>query len=120
MPGEKPEQASGPTRRMPPPSTPSPQSPSRGTLGTLVLVVTTTRPATTPPASTHGWLEKERKKMKATYDRRMSEGNNGASKLFIEARSDRPLPTMLVEQSQVFNKKFKRPKNESDNKRRFV
>jgi hypothetical protein len=83
-PGEKPEQANGLTRRMPPPSTPSPQSPPRGTQGTLALAVSTARPATTPPASTHGWLEKERKKKKATDDRRMSEENNGANKLFIE------------------------------------
>jgi hypothetical protein len=84
MPREKLERTSGPTRRMPPLSTLSPQSPSRWTRGTLALVVTTTRPATTPPTSTHGWLEKERKKKKATNDRRMSEENNGASMLFIE------------------------------------
>jgi hypothetical protein len=82
--GEKPKQASGPTQRMPPPSTPSPQSPPRGTLCTLALVVSTERPATTPLTSIHGWLEKERKKKKATDDRRMNEENNGASRLFIE------------------------------------
>jgi hypothetical protein len=60
-PGEKPEWASGLTRRIPPQSTPSPQSPPRGTWGTLALVVATARPATIPPASTHGWLEKKRK-----------------------------------------------------------
>jgi hypothetical protein len=86
----------------------------------LALVVSMARPTTTPPASTHGWLEKERKKKKATDDRRMSEENNGASRLFIEARGDRPLPTTLAEQSQVFNKQFKPPENESGNRRRFA
>jgi hypothetical protein len=86
----------------------------------LALVVSTARPTTTPPASTHGWLEKERKKKKATDDRRMSEENNGASRLFIEARGDRPLPTTLAEQTQVFNKQFKPPENESGNRRRFA
>jgi hypothetical protein len=62
-----------------------------------------------------GWRRRERKK-KATYDRRMSEENNGASRLFIEAGGDRPLPTMLAEQSQVFNKQFKPPENESGNR----
>jgi hypothetical protein len=50
----------------------------------------------------------------------MSEENDGASRLFIEVGSDRPLPTTLVEQSQVFNKKFKPPENESGNRRRFT
>jgi hypothetical protein len=50
----------------------------------------------------------------------MSEENNGASRLFIEARSDSPLPTTLVEQSQVFNKQFKPPENELGNRRRFA
>jgi hypothetical protein len=75
----------------------------------------------TPPASTHGWLEKERAKKKKTADyRRMSEENNWASRLFIEAGGDRPLPTTLVEQSQVLNKQFKPPENESGNRRRFA
>jgi hypothetical protein len=65
-------------------------------------------------------LEKERKKKKATYDRRMSEENNGASRLFIEVGGDRPLPTMLGEQSQIFNKQFKLLENESGNRRRFA
>jgi hypothetical protein len=39
----------------------------------LALAVNTARPATTPLASTHDWLEKERKKKKAIDDRRMSE-----------------------------------------------
>jgi hypothetical protein len=65
-------------------------------------------------------LEKERKKKKATNDRRMSEENNGASRLFIEAGGDRPLPTTLAEQSHVFNKQFKPPENESGNRRRFT
>jgi hypothetical protein len=66
-------------------------------------------------------LEKERaKKKKTTDDRRMSEENNGASRLFIEAGGDRPLPTTLAEQSQVFNKQFKPPENESDNRCRFA
>jgi hypothetical protein len=50
-----------------------------------------------------GWRRREREK-KATDDRRMSEKNNGASRLFIEAGSGRPLPTTLAEQSHVFNK----------------
>jgi hypothetical protein len=50
----------------------------------------------------------------------MSEENNGASRLFIEAGSDHPLPTTLAKQSQVFNKQFKPPKNESGNRRRFA
>jgi hypothetical protein len=66
-----------------------------------------------------GWRRRERKK-KATDDRRMSEENNGASRLFIEAGGDHPLPIMLVEQSQVFNKQFKPPENESGDKRRFA
>jgi hypothetical protein len=45
-----------------------------------------------------GWRRREREK-KVTDDRRMSEENNGASRLFIEAGGDRPLPTTLVEQS---------------------
>jgi hypothetical protein len=53
-------------------------------------------------------------------DRRISEENNGASRLFIEAGSDRPLPTTLAEKLQVFNKQFKPPENESGNKRRFA
>jgi hypothetical protein len=65
------------------------------------------------------WRRRERKK-KAIDDRRMSEENNGASRLFIEAGGDHPLPTTLVEQSQVFNKQFKPPKNESSNRRRFA
>jgi hypothetical protein len=40
----------------------------------------------------------------------MSEENNSANRLFIEAGSNRPLPTTLAEQSQVFNKQFKSPK----------
>jgi hypothetical protein len=75
----------------------------------------------TPPASTHGWLEKERaKKKKKADDQRMSEENKRASRLFIEAGGDCPLPTTLAEQSQVFNKQFKPPENESGNRRRFV
>jgi hypothetical protein len=66
-----------------------------------------------------GWRRREREK-KATDDRRMSEVNNGVSRLFIEAGGDRPLPTTLVEQSQVFNKQFKPPENESGNRRRFT
>jgi hypothetical protein len=31
----------------------------------------------------------------------------GESSLFIEAGGDRPLPTLLAEQSQEFNKQFK-------------
>jgi hypothetical protein len=54
-------------------------------------------------------LEKERAKKKKADDRRMSEENNRASRLFIEAEGDRPLPTTLAEQSQVFNKQFKPP-----------
>jgi hypothetical protein len=37
---------------------------------------------------------------------------DGASRLFIEAGGDRPLPTLLAEQSQEFNKQFKPPENE--------
>jgi hypothetical protein len=66
-----------------------------------------------------GWRRRERKK-KVTDDRRMSEKNNGASMLFIEAGGVRPLPTTLAEWSQVFNKQFKPPENESGNKRRFT
>jgi hypothetical protein len=50
----------------------------------------------------------------------MGEENNGASRLFIEAGGDRPLSTTLAEQSQVFNKQFKPPENESGNRRRFA
>jgi hypothetical protein len=65
-------------------------------------------------------LEKERKKKKATDDRMMSEENNGASRLFVEVGGDRPLPTMLAEQPQVFNKQFKPPENELGNRRRYA
>jgi hypothetical protein len=64
--------------------------------------------------------EEERVRRKATDDQQMSEENNSASRLFIEVGSDRPLPTALAEQSQVFNKQFKPPKNESGNRRRFA
>jgi hypothetical protein len=50
----------------------------------------------------------------------MSEENNSASRLFIEAGGDRSLPTTLAEQSQVFNKQFKLPKNESGSRHRFA
>jgi hypothetical protein len=50
----------------------------------------------------------------------MSEKNNSASRLFIEAGGDRPPTTTLAEQSQVFNKQFKPPENELGNKRRFA
>jgi hypothetical protein len=66
-----------------------------------------------------GWRRIEREK-KATDDRKMSEVNNGASRLFIEAGGDHPLPTTLIEQSQVFNKQFKPPENESGNRRETV
>jgi hypothetical protein len=64
--------------------------------------------------------EEEEVRGKQQKIKKMSEENNGASRLFIEARSDRPLPTMLAEQPQVFNKKFKPPENESGNRRRFA
>jgi hypothetical protein len=66
-----------------------------------------------------GWRRREGEK-KAADDQRMSEKNNGASRLFIEAGSDRPLPTTLAEQLQVFNKQFKLPENESGKRRRFA
>jgi hypothetical protein len=66
-----------------------------------------------------GWRRREGEK-KAADDRRMSEENNGASRLFIETGSGPPLPTTLVEQSQVFNKQFKPPENESGNRHRFA
>jgi hypothetical protein len=44
----------------------------------------------------------------------------GASKLFIGARSDRPLSTPLTEQSQEYNKQFKPSENESGNRHRFA
>jgi hypothetical protein len=50
----------------------------------------------------------------------MSEENNDARRLFIEVGGDRPLPTTLAEQSQVFNKQFKPSENELDNRRRFA
>jgi hypothetical protein len=65
-------------------------------------------------------MEKRIKGEEVADDRRMSEENNGASRLFIEAESDRPLATTLTEQSQVFNKQFKSPENESGNIRRLV
>jgi hypothetical protein len=51
----------------------------------------------TLPASTHGWLEERAKKKKKADNRRMSEESNEATRLFIEARDDRPLPTTLAE-----------------------
>jgi hypothetical protein len=66
-----------------------------------------------------GWRRRGRKK-KATDDRKMNEENNDAIRLFIEAGGDRPLPTTLAEQLQVFNKQFKPPENESGNRRRFA
>jgi hypothetical protein len=65
-----------------------------------------------------GW-RREREK-KATDDRRMSKENNGASRLFREVEGHRPLPTTLAKQSQVFNKQFKSPENESGNRHRFA
>jgi hypothetical protein len=44
----------------------------------------------------------------------------GHISLSVEAGGDRPLPTTLAEQSQVFNKQFKPPENESGNRRRFT
>jgi hypothetical protein len=38
-----------------------------------------------------------------------------ASGLFKEARGDRPLPTLLAEQSQEFNKQFKPLEKKSGN-----
>jgi hypothetical protein len=64
--------------------------------------------------------EAESEEEEKADDRRMSEENNGASMLFIEAGGDGPLLTTLAEQSQVFNKQFKPPKNESGNRRRFT
>jgi hypothetical protein len=120
MPGEKPEQASGQTRRFLRVLR-VPKVLRGGTRGALALAVSVARPTTTPPTSTHGRLEKERaKKMKIADDRRMSEENNGASRVFIEAEDDHPLPTTLTEQSQVFNKQFKPLENESGNRRRFA
>jgi hypothetical protein len=49
-------------------------------------------------------------RIEATDDRRISEENNGASRLFIEVGSDCSFPTTLTKQSQVFNKQFKPPK----------
>jgi hypothetical protein len=64
---------------------------------------------------------KERaKKKKKAEDQRLSEESNGASRLFIEAGGDRPLPITLAEQSQEFNKRFKPSENESGNRRRFA
>jgi hypothetical protein len=66
-------------------------------------------------------LEKEgTRKIKKSDDQRLSEENNGASRLFIEAGGDRPHPTTLAEQSQEFNKQFKPSENESGNRRRFA
>jgi hypothetical protein len=66
-------------------------------------------------------LEKEgTRKKKKSDDQRLSEENNMASRLFIEAGGDRPLPTTLVKQSQEFNKQFKPSENESGNRRRFA
>jgi hypothetical protein len=50
----------------------------------------------------------------------MSEEYNDASRLFIEVGTDLPLPTTLAEQSQVFNKQFKPPENESGNRHRLA
>jgi hypothetical protein len=65
-------------------------------------------------------LRRRQREKRVADDQRMSEENNGASRLFIEGGGDRPLPTTLAEQSQVFNKQFKPPENESGNKRRFA
>jgi hypothetical protein len=62
----------------------------------------------------------EEVRREATDDPRISEENNGASRLFIEVGSDCSLPTTLTEQSQVFNEQFKPPENESGNRRRFA
>jgi hypothetical protein len=63
-------------------------------------------------------MEGTRKKKKSD-DQRLSEENNGASRLYIEAGGDRPLPTTLAEQPQEFHKQFKTSENESGNRRRF-
>jgi hypothetical protein len=65
-------------------------------------------------------LEKKGARKKKSDDQRLSEENNGASRLFIEARGDHPLPTTLAEQSQEFNKQFKLSENESGSRRRFA
>jgi hypothetical protein len=101
-------------------SSESPKS-SEGGLGARLRLLSPRRGHPQPllPLPMVGWRRRERKK-KATDDRRMSEENNGASRPFIEAGGDRPLPTTLAEQSQVFNKQFKPPENESGNRHRFA
>jgi hypothetical protein len=71
------------------------------------------------PLSMVRWRRRQREKRVAD-DQRMNKENNGASRLFIEGGGDHPLPTTLVEQSQVFNKQFKPRENESGNRRCFA
>jgi hypothetical protein len=48
------------------------------------------------------------------------EENNGTSRLFIGARGNCSSPTMLTEQSRVFNKQFKPPESKSGSRRHFT
>jgi hypothetical protein len=108
-------------RKPPPPSTQSHQSPMRDD-SVHASVCRLSDGANLDPFCPCPWSDgrEEGVRRKATDDRRISEENNGASRLFIEAESDCPLPTALAEQSQVFNKQFKPPENESGNRRRFA
>jgi hypothetical protein len=82
----------------------SPKS-SEGGLGSRFRLSPVWRGEPRPPLPLPmvGW-RRGCKEKEVTDDRRMSEENNGARRLFIETGGDRPLPTTLAEQSQVFNK----------------
>jgi hypothetical protein len=50
----------------------------------------------------------------------MCEDTSEADSLFIGAGGNRSSPTMVTEQSQIFNKPFKSSRNKSDSKHRFT
>jgi hypothetical protein len=50
----------------------------------------------------------------------MCEDTIEASALFIEVEGNRSSPTMVTQQSQIFNKQFKSSGNKSGGRRRFT
>jgi hypothetical protein len=86
-----------------------------------VFTVGAARPASAPPTPAHGRLEREGvKKKKNASDQRTSEENNQGKRAIYRSRGDRPLPTLLSEQPQEFNKQFKSLEKKSGNWRRFA
>jgi hypothetical protein len=70
------------------------------------------RRAPTIFALAHDGVEENRREQ-ATSGREMCEDAREASVLFIDEEGNRSSPTTATEQSQVFNKQFKSPRNKS-------